>query len=169
MAHVPIYAGLTQAITIANVLLRRYTIRTTRISLRAIKPAKVRQGSKRTVSSLLSAVHTPIHGNGRYCYPQSLILRSFQDTILSQAIGLCTSVLTFGLYAFGTTVLAGMTMFPASDTVRVMVLIVVSAGVGRVIGNWITASSGRWRETFVVDVPLAYHEWIAERVTEQSR
>jgi len=49
-----------------------------------------------------------------------------------------------------------------------MVLTAVSAGLGRTIGNWITAPSGRWKKTVVVDVPLAYHEWIAEKAKEQS-
>lgn len=75
-----------------------------------------------------------------------------------------TSILSFALYAFGTGTLASMTMIPASDAVRVTVLVAVSAGIGRIIGAWATLPHNRWKRKVVLNVPQKYRTEVEEKV-----
>jgi hypothetical protein len=158
--HIPLWAGLSQLISILSIWLRKYTIRTTVVAL---------YPSHRLTTMITS--HSKdfrqlLGGNDTGLFPHKLILRSSYNTPASQIIRLVVAILSFSLYAFGTVVLGSMTMFAASDAVRVMVLIAASAGVGRLIGTWISAPSGTWKKCMAVDVPLAHHEWLKEQISD---
>ncbi|KAK2602224.1 hypothetical protein N8I77_008774 [Diaporthe amygdali] len=60
--------------------------------------------------------------------------------------------MNIALYAYATAVLGGMTMFPASDAVRLMVMFGANAGFGRIIGSHAILQDHDWKTTVVADV-----------------
>lgn len=71
---------------------------------------------------------------------------------LPQAVRAITSIVNIALYAYATAVLGGMTMFPASDAVRLMVMFGANAGLGRIIGSYAILQDHDLKTTVVVDV-----------------
>jgi hypothetical protein len=172
--HVPLWAVLTQATTIVNVVLKKYTSEHETVVLRPLhsdvesaahqlakRAGKGRQGRFRHLTQLLERASRNLL---EAAWPKTVILRSSYDTMFSHCIRLLTSILSFSLYAFGTGILAGITMFPASDGVRVMVLVGVSAGVGRLVGAWAGSPRSRWKKTIVIDVLRRYQLDMKEKL-----
>lgn len=55
-------------------------------------------------------------------------------------------------------------MYSASDAVRAMVIMTISAGFGRLVGSWILGSSRTGKRIFLVDVPIAELDQVAYQV-----
>ena len=163
-----IWAGVTQVVCISSLWLRRYTIQCYVVKLQS--RSEYRKPDKADDRRVFSRLLEVFRGNSQLGSSGStgtLVLRSFNDSMVAQGIRLGSSVLSFCLYAFGTAILAGMTMVPASDSIRVMVLIAASAGIGRMVGIWATAPRGRWRKVVVIDVPYAHYDWLVEKMEHQ--
>ena len=130
--HVPVWIALTRFIAAANVALRGHTMHSKRIDLNGQAPQKKPQPPPAA-------------------WPRTMILRHPKTTISSQLIRAVTSLLSVTLYAFATGVLGAMTMIPASDAIRYMVMFAVVAGVGRMIAEFANYAP-HWKSTIVVDV-----------------
>lgn len=103
--------------------------------------------------SVLFDIRT-IHPRARNTVPGSVIvLRCPRDTSLRWVFQTFTAIASFTLYAYGTVLLASMTLIPASDGIRAMTVLTASAGFGRLLGYWLTGPSRRGRQIVVVDVP----------------
>lgn len=121
--------ALAQLLPLCNVLLKSVNMRAEKISL------------CRTTTSTVPQT-----------WPQTVVLRHPSKDMLPQAIRAITSVLSLALYAYATAVLGGMTMIPASDAVRAMVMIAANAGVGRIIGSYTIMQDHNWKTAVVIDV-----------------
>lgn len=121
--------ALAQLLPLCNVLLKSVSMRAEKISL------------CRTTTSTVPQT-----------WPQTVVLRHSSKDMLSQAIRAMSSVLSLALYAYATAVLGGMTMIPASDAVRAMVMIAANAGVGRIIGSYTIMQDHNWKTAVVIDV-----------------
>ena len=123
--NIGIWVGLSQLLCLANLLCR----------------------------SVLFDIRT-IHPRARNAVPGSLIvLRCPRDTSLRWVFQTFTAICSFILYAYGTVLLASMTLIPASDGIRAMVVLTASAGFGRLVGYWLTRPRRRGRQIVVIDVP----------------
>ena len=109
-----------------------------------------------------------IHPRARNAVPGSLIvLRCPRDTSLRWVFQTFTAITSFFLYAYGTVLLASMTLIPASDGVRALVVLTASAGFGRLVGYWLTRPRRRGRQILVIDVPPDCLSDFASSIIEQ--
>ena len=136
--NIGIWVGLSQLLCLANLLGRSVLFDIRTIHLRA-RPA-------------VSAAHP--ERPSPYAKGSLIILRCPRDTFLRWVFQTFTAITSFTLYAYGTVLLASMTLIPASDAVRAMVVLTASAGFGRlVVEYWSTRPRRRGRHIVVVDVP----------------
>lgn len=96
-----------------------------------------------------------------------IILRCPRETWPRRVLQLFTAILSFSIYTFGTTILASMTIFEAADALRVVVVVSVNAGFGRLVGYWALSSIRRGKKAILVDVPAAHMETLAEMISEE--
>lgn len=96
-----------------------------------------------------------------------IILRSPRSTWQRRVLQFITAVFSFSIYTFGTVVLASMTMFEAADAVRVVVVVAVTAGFGRVVGYWALSSIRSGKKAILVDVPAEHIEELSEMISDQ--
>jgi hypothetical protein len=66
----------------------------------------------------------------------TLVLRSRRSTQTRWILQTATAIASYALYTYGAVVLASLTMIPASDAVRAVVVLSVGAGFGRLVGYW---------------------------------
>ncbi|KAJ0116288.1 hypothetical protein J7T55_005234 [Diaporthe amygdali] len=135
--HIPIWIALIQLLALSNVLLRTVSMRTEKILLRQPPNSTASQNNARAASQP---------------WPHIVILRHQSEEMLPQAVRAITSIANIALYAYATAVLGGMTMVPASDAVRLMVMFGANAGLGRIIGSYAILQDHDWKTTVVVDV-----------------
>lgn len=134
-ANVGLWVGLSQLLALLNVLCRTLSF--------DVHTIQIRTGEART-----SRKSPPANVKR-----STLVLRCHRNTFLRWLLQTFTAIASFSLYAYGTTVLASMTLIPASDAIRVMVVAGSSAGFGRLVGYWFTSTRRRNSEIIVVDVP----------------
>jgi hypothetical protein len=84
------------------------------------------------------------------------VLRSRRSTQTRWILQTATAIASYALYTYGTVVLASLTMIPASDAVRAVVVLSVGAGFGRLVGYWSVSQSRTGRRRVVVNVPPAH-------------
>lgn len=136
--NVGIWVGLSQLLALLNVLCRSFLSDIHTIHIRSGHPSPRRH-------SLAPLTHPD-----RF----SIVLRCPRDTRLRWLLQSMTEILSFSLYAYGTVLLASMTLIPASDAIRAMVVSTVSAGFGRAVGYWFTSARKRVGQILVIDVPV---------------
>lgn len=133
-ANVAMWIGLTQLLTVFNVLCRSMMFDTRIIHIKTVgarpRPRRVQNDRSSTV-----------------------VLRSRCDTFLRWLLQTFTAIASFTLYAYGTIILASTTLIPASDAIRALVMSAISASVGRLAAYWFTSPQRRGSHTIVVDVP----------------
>ena len=182
--NVGVWAGLSQLLVLLNILCRKYTFDTRTISVitkddqsqtRDTAPhsssgSSGGEAQQQTTPSMDNKrTSSPSRVSDKASKPLTLILRSPSHTNLSWYLQSCTAIASFALYTFGTVVLAGMTMIPASDAVRTMTVLAVGAGLGRLIGVWAMSPGKRGNRTVVVNVPPNCMEHMHGLVLEKVR
>ena len=99
--------------------------------------------------------------------PLTIILRSPRNQLLGWLLQTFTAVASLTLYSYGTVILASMTLIPASDAIRAMIVLAISAGVARLIGYWATSPSTRGNGFMMIDVPpdcmARFHTLVSEK------
>ncbi len=83
----------------------------------------------------------------------TVVLRSHRDTFLRWLLKTFTALASCILYTYGTVLLASMTLIPASDAIRAMVMSTISAGLGRLAVCWFTSPRRKRSQIIAVDVP----------------
>lgn len=137
-ANVGIWVGLSQLLTLLNVLCRSLVF--------DIHTVQVRSPRARPRSDSASGSTDPV-------YSTTIVLRSPRNTFFRWLLQTFTAIVSFTLYAYGTILLASMTLIPASDAIRAMVMSTISAGFGRLAVYWFTSPQRKANQTIVVDVP----------------
>ncbi len=139
-ANVAMWIGLTQLLTVINVLCRSIMFDTRIIHIKSVgtRPRPRREQNKWSVVANQSS---------------TVVLRSRRDTFLRWLLQTFTAIASFTLYAYGTIILASTTLIPASDAIRALVMSAISASVGRLAAYWFTSPQRRGSHTIVVDVP----------------
>lgn len=97
----------------------------------------------------------------------SIVLRCPKDTSLRWAFQIFTAIINFTLYVYGTVVLASMTLTPAADAIRAMVVLPASARFGRLVGYWLIRPSRKGRQIVVIDIPPDCLSDFASSILEQ--
>ena len=99
--------------------------------------------------------------------PLTIILRSPRNPRLRWLLQTFTAIASLTLYTYGTVILASMTLIPASDAIRAMTVLAISAGVARLIGYWAVSPSKRGNGFMMVDVPpdcmAGFHALVSEK------
>lgn len=135
--NVGIWVGLSQLLCFANLTARSalFDIRTIRLQDRDAVPGA--------------------HPARPFPYAKGslIVLRCPRDTSLRRVFDTFTAIASCTLYAYGTVLLASMTLIPASDAIRAMVVLTCSAGFGRLARYWLTRPRRRGRHIVVIDVP----------------
>ena len=160
--HVAIWAGLSQVTTAGGVLLRRFSFDT--VVVERFTPMSRNLTSNRSGCRTRKLTLWLASRNNKHLASQKIILRCPRNTIVRWAIQTVTAVMSFALYTFGTVVLASMTMFPASDAIRVMVVCSISAGIGRLIGFWAMTSARSGKRIMIVNVPQQHMQVMREKI-----
>ena len=137
-ANVVMWIGLSQLLSLSNVLCRSFSFEIHTIQVNAVNTRLERPSDTRPASANRSA---------------TVVLRSPRNTFLQWLFQTFTAIASFTLYAYGTILLASMTLIPASDAIRAMVSLTISAGFGRLAGYWLSSPRRRGSRTIVVDVP----------------
>ena len=138
--NVGIWVGLSQLLVLLNVLCRSllFDVHTIHVRTGDIRPRRhSRAPSANTDRS-------------------SIVLRCPRDTFSRWLLQSLTAIVSFSLYAYGTTLLASMTLIPASDAIRAMVVTTFSAGFGRLARDWFTSARKRKSQVIVIDVPADF-------------
>lgn len=145
--NVMLWAILGQILTLLNVFLRQHLFAYRKIHLKKSND-RFRQNLAESSITIEKDV--------------VIIFRSPHSSWTSQILQFFTAVINYSLYAFGTVVLASMTMFPASDAVRVMVVVCANAGFGRVVGYWAGSRFKSGKETILIDVLAGHLEELSD-------
>lgn len=83
----------------------------------------------------------------------SIMLRSPRNTCWRWLLQSGTEIFSFMLYAYGTTLLASMTLIPASNAIEAMMISTISVGFGRLALRWFASLCKRENQVLVIDVP----------------
>ena len=160
--NVALWVGLSQLLTLLNVACRRFAfdIRTVQF-----KPQSTQNNVRASAPTPTPRGRPPLPANSPSAYSRKqkrgerrfkLVLRSPRNTPLRWTMQTFTAISSFTLYAFGTVVLASMTLIPASDAIRTLVVLTIGAGVGRLTGYWVASLSRNGRGVVVIDIPDGY-------------
>lgn len=158
--NIIIWAVLVQSLTLLNVLWRKQSFDYRRIYLRRLG------GRART--TLTERMIEPADHDEDQVENVVLILRCPRATWGRRILQFCTAVLSYSFYTYGTIILASTTMFEAADALRVVVVVCVTAGFGRMVGYWSLATSFRkGKKALLFDVPAAHMDRLAELIHEE--
>ncbi|KAG8527109.1 uncharacterized protein KY384_008538 [Bacidia gigantensis] len=144
--NVFLWAALGQFLTLLNVRLRHLSFNYRRIHFSA--NSRAQQTASRPTGNLAN-VESQIADT-------TIVLRCQRSGRGRRTLQFCTAVTSFSIYTYGTTVLASMTLFEAADALRVVVVVAVNAGFGRMVGYWAISSIRKGKKTILVDVPAAH-------------
>ncbi|KAL8738935.1 MAG: hypothetical protein Q9181_000347 [Wetmoreana brouardii] len=157
--NVMLWAALGQVLTLANVLLKNKLFYYHKINLQRSS------GPARMVSTEPTA---DIADTESLFEHVKLVFRCPRVTLVRRILQFWTAVLSFSIYTYGTIVLASMTMFEASDALRVVVVVTINAGFGRLVGYWAISPSMRsGKKALIFDVPAAYMDKLVEIVNQE--
>lgn len=147
--NVFLWALLGQILTLLNVGLRRYSSAYKKVYFKSRAPP-LQDGP------FSDPAETDIHVEN-----VAIVLRCSRSGWQRRALQFSTAVLSFALYTFGTVVLASMTLFEAADALRVVVVVAVNAGFGRVVAYWTLSSLRKGKKAILVDIPAAHIDSLA--------
>ncbi|KAI9702513.1 MAG: hypothetical protein M1836_000993 [Candelina mexicana] len=178
--HAAVWVGLRQVVAITDILLRRYYHEITTITLKRTEkfiPYEKSFQSLRHLKQLIPFHEQLSNLKQHFLFLYGLIspapsddvmvmLRSPRKDIISWGLKTWSAVLNTALYTTGTVFLASIVMVPASDAIRVMVVLTLSAGFGRIVGAWTLSPSTRGKKNLIVDVPAAQVQSLAERLNQ---
>ena len=153
-----LWVFLGQVLTILNIFLRSKSFQYRKKHLKALNGR-----ARRTLSEPMIAPARE-EGQAEKCV---IILRCPRESWRSYVLQLFTAVISFSIFTFGTTILASMTMFEAADALRVVVVVAVNAGFGRLVGYWALSSIRAGKKAILVDVPAACMEDLSELISEE--
>ena len=180
--NVGIWVGLTQLLVLLNVACRRYAfdIRTVFFKHRERRlpttnqvqnfspsmsrrppPATLSQNNTKTKSKIPTPIKPP--------EPFTIFLRSPHTTTASWLLQTFTAITSFILFAYGTVVMASMTLIPSSDAIRVMTVFSTSAGFARLCASWTVSPSRTASRLVVIDVPPTCMEDFHRMLLERAR
>ena len=158
--NIMIWAVLGQSLTLLNVFWRKNLFDYRRIHIRRLG------GRART--TLTERMIEPADHNEDQVEDVVLIFRCPRATWGRRVLQFCTAVLSYSIYTYGTVVLASTTMFEAADALRVVVVVCVTAGFGRMIGYWVLATSFRsGKKALLFDVPAPHMDKLAELIHDE--
>ena len=104
--------------------------------------------------------------------PLTIVLRCPRNQLLRWLLQTFTAVASLTLYSYGTVILASMTLIPASDAIRAMIVLAISAGVARLLGYWAASPSKRGNRFMMIDVPpdcmARFHALVSEKAAAMS-
>lgn len=83
----------------------------------------------------------------------SIMLRSPRNTCSRWLLQSGTEIFSFMLYAYGTTLLASMTLIPASNAIEAMMISTISVGFGRLALHLFASLCRKENQILVIDVP----------------
>lgn len=95
-----------------------------------------------------------------------IILRAPRPTNTRWTLQVITAVLSYALFAYGTVVFASMTLYVASDAIRVMFAVTASAGTGRFVVSLLGRTSIHGKRVILVDIPKEDSEMLAVTIRE---
>lgn len=136
-ANIGIWVGLSQLLALLNVGCRSFLFDIRTIHVGAGDTGPRRQPNSPSINAK---------------YP-SIVLRCPRSTFIGSLLQTSTAIASYVLYAYGTTLLASLTLIPASDAIRAMVVSTAGAGFGRLTGSWFTSPRRRTGQIIVIDVP----------------
>lgn len=174
--NVGIWVGLTQLLVLLNVGCRRYAfdIRTVFFKHRERRLPTTQQVqnsspslSGRQPSAALSKNNTKT--KSKTPTPITIVLRSPHTTTASWLLQTFTAITSFILFAYGTVIMASMTLIPSSDAIRVMTVFSTSAGFARLCASWTASPSITASRVVVIDVPPACMEDFHRLLLERAR
>ena len=155
--NVFLWAVLGQILTLLNVGLRRYSFNHRKVYFKAKRRAPPLQDK-----SFSDPAETDIHVNR-----VAIVLRCSRSGWQRRALQFSTAVLSFALYTFGTVVLASMTLFEAADALRVVVVVAVNAGFGRVVAYWTLSSLRKGKKAILVDISATHIDKLSDIIDDQ--
>lgn len=135
--NIGIWVGLSQFLVLLNVLCRSvsFDVHTIHVTTGEIRPRG---------NSLAPPVNIE-----RF----SIMLRSPRNTRSRWLLQSGTEVFSFVLYAYGTTLLASMTLIPAHNAIEAMIIWTISVGFGRLALYWFASRCKENNPVVVVDIP----------------
>ena len=141
--NVAIWVGLSQLLAFGNIVLRKATFGSDVIQVDP-KKSLPRETARRAPSNLKDRKNASYRVVLRYPrYPrQQRLLRSFN------------AFASFALYAYGTVILASVTLVPASDAIRAMAVTAACAGFGRLAASFFNSYWRRRNQFVVLEVPV---------------
>ena len=142
-ANIVVWVGLSQALVLLNV-------------------------ASRSVFSVTATLYVQAgDGSSEAC---RIVLRRPRKTVWPWVIETFTALTSFGLYAYGTVLLASTTFVPASDAIRAMVIMSAGGGFGRLVGLWIAPSwRRRGRNAIIIDVHEDSFDKVYAAIEERLR
>ena len=175
--NVALWVGLAQLLGLLNVALRHHLFDVRRIHFqspaepsrksrhRSLIPAIfllsfTKLGPPSIISSSNSHLLSVLEES--HIRTLTLVLRSPRSTQTRWFLQTATAIASYVLYTYGTVVLASVTMIPASDAVRVIVVLSIGAGFGRLVGYWSVSLSRTGRRRVLVNVPPAHLDDLAQ-------
>lgn len=151
---VGIWVGLSQTIALLSFSWRFLLYDVRRIELHST----IRQPASRL----------PLSASSTDSFKQTvIILRSRRSSLIGDVLRSVTALVSYALYCFGTVILASINFVPASDAIRALVVLSVSAGAGRLICYW-TTSPLRKKNIHVFEVPPNQLEGLTQFVRDQA-
>lgn len=151
-ANIGIWVGLSQLLALLNVVCRSFLFDIHTIHVRAGDTGLTRHST------------TPAVNANHF----SIVLRCPRNTVIRWLLQTFTAIASFILYAYGTILLASMTLIPASDAIRAMVISTIGAGFGRLTGSWSTSTRKRASQVIVIDVPADCLQDFISSILEQT-
>ena len=156
--NVLLWAALGQTLTLLSIFLRCYSYEYRKIHIKRWNGRARRTLTEPTIDS------PKTENQAGYVV---IVLRCLRSSWQRRALQLVTAVLSFSIYTFGTTVLASMTLFEAADALRVVVIVSVNAGLGRVVGYWAISSIRKGKKAILIDVSAAHIDRLSEIIGEE--
>lgn len=170
--NVLLYVSLSQLLSILTIVLRSGSFETRHIYIPGERCNRRYTGNDSSSVDGLIVLSTVVLemgmqgqqkccDRGQQCDGIVIVLRSLRHTLMRSAIQVITSLVSYGLLTYGTTVFASTSLYSASNAVRVMLFVTVSAGVARMVGSWVLRETREGRRIFLVDVPMNQFEEMA--------
>ena len=156
--NVFLWALLGQVLTLLSIFLRHHSYDYRKIHIKRLNGRARRTLTEPMIDS--PEVEDEI-GN------VTIVLRCLRSTWQRRALQFFIAVASFSFYTFGTVVLASMTLFEAADALRIVVVVSVNAGVGRVVGYWAISSLRKGKKAILVDVPAIHIDILSEMINEE--
>ncbi|MCJ1237507.1 hypothetical protein MMC14_005493 [Varicellaria rhodocarpa] len=159
--HVAMWAGLSQLLTIVNLLLRRYAFEIVVIPLTDSPRSALADLLQKEWSSGSpnQRAKNPFHGK---LLADQVVLRCSSTNLLKRSIQTTVGILSAIIFLFGTASLFGVVLFPAFDAMCAMAVLTLSAVSGKFVANWTMSSARTGKRSVVVDVSKRHMRGVEE-------